>query len=183
MLKILYIVINFKISENQLGLVADLISLFADVTAIYLNGNSSQFNFVLTLLNAFKRHTGCSVNFNKSITFYLRSSQENTIKSYSSQKLSWPTNAFRYLIVTIPIDKCTNDLLFNLNFSSVFSKVKTILNLWSCRGLTLLEKITILKTLVIPKLTYKLSHLAISLPDSYIKQLNQVLFKFIWGSK
>ena len=65
-----------------------------------------------------------------------------------------PPMHFVYLGVTIPIGKCANDLLFNLNFLSVFRKVKTTLNLWSCKGLTLLGKITILKTLVISKLTY-----------------------------
>ena len=37
--------------------------------------------------------------------------------------------------------------------------------------------------MVIPKLVYKASNLPVILPDSFIKQVNQVLFKFIWGSK
>ena len=68
--------------------------LFADDTVIYLNGNPSQFNSVFSILNDFGLHTGCSVNFNKSIAFYLGFSKENTIRPYSSQGLSWPTKHF-----------------------------------------------------------------------------------------
>ena len=100
-------------------------SLLADDTVIYLNGNPSQFNFVFTILNDFGRHTCCSVNFNKSVAFCSGSSKENTTEPYSSQGLSWLTNAYRYFGVTFPIDECANDRLFNLNFSSVFHKVKT----------------------------------------------------------
>ena len=37
--------------------------------------------------------------------------------------------------------------------------------------------------MVIPKLVYKGSNLPVMLPDSFIKQVNQILFKFIWASK
>ena len=62
-------------------------------------------------------------------------------------------------------------------------EVKTILNIWSSRGLTLLGKITIIKGLIISKLVHKASNLPFCLPDAFIKDLNQVMFRFIWGSK
>ena len=57
--------------------------------------------------------------------------------------------------------------------------MKSILNIWTPRGLTLLGKITIIKYMAIPKLVYKASNLPVILPDSFIKQVNQILFKFI----
>ena len=51
------------------------------------------------------------------------------------------------------------------------------------RSLTLLGKITVLKNLIIPKIIYKVSHLPIFLPDNFVNELNQILFRFIWGSK
>ena len=44
-------------------------------------------------------------------------------------------------------------------------------------------KITIIKSIIIPKFVYKASNLPVVLPDSFIKQVNQILFKFILGSK
>ena len=49
--------------------------------------------------------------------------------------------------------------------------------------MTLLGKITVIKSMVITKLVYKASDLPVVLPDTFIKQVNQTLFKFIWGSK
>ena len=49
--------------------------------------------------------------------------------------------------------------------------------------MTLLGKITILKTLIIPKIVHKASLLLIYLPEKFVKELNKLMFKFIWGSK
>ena len=61
--------------------------------------------------------------------------------------------------------------------------MKAILNIWSFRSLNLLGKITVLKNLIIPKIIYKVSYLPIFLPDSFVNELNQTLFRFIWSSK
>ena len=69
------------------------------------------------------------------------------------------------------------------NFGTTIDEVKTILNIWSSRSLTLLGKTAVLKNLIIPKIIYKVSYLPIFLPDSFVNELNQILFRFIWGSK
>ena len=61
--------------------------------------------------------------------------------------------------------------------------MKAILNIWSSRSLTLLGKITVLKNLIIPKIIFKVSHLPNFLPDSFVNELNQTLFRFICGLK
>ena len=73
--------------------------------------------------------------------------------------------------------------LFKKNFGTTIDEMKAILNIWSSRSLTLLGKIAVLKNLIIPKIIYKVSHLPIFLPDSFVNELNQTLFRFIWGSK
>ena len=61
--------------------------------------------------------------------------------------------------------------------------MQTLLNIWSSHVITLLGKITILKSLVIPKTVYKATYLPVTLPETFIKELNQIMYKFIWGSK
>ena len=61
--------------------------------------------------------------------------------------------------------------------------MQTLLNIWASRGLTLLGKITVLKSLVIPKIVYKATYLSVTLPEIFIKELNRIMHKFIWGSK
>ena len=49
-------------------------SLFADVTVIYLNENSSQFKCVFDILDYFGKESECKVNLSKSYAFYIGSS-------------------------------------------------------------------------------------------------------------
>ena len=73
--------------------------------------------------------------------------------------------------------------LLKKNFGTTIDKMKAVLNIWSSRNLTLLGKITVLKNLIISKIMFKVSHLPIFLPDIFVNELNQIIFRFIWGSK
>jgi len=63
-------------------------------------------------------------------------------------------------------------MLFKLNFVNFLEKTKTILNLWSCRGFSLIGKITIIKSLIIPRITYKAMMFPFLLPKTFLKQIN-----------
>ena len=43
-------------------------------------------------------------------------------------------------------------------------------------------KITIVKSLIIPRMIYKASILPLIIPRTFITKINKLLFKFIWGS-
>ena len=90
---------------------------------------------------------------------------------FSAYRLSWPKNFVTYLGVNIPITTLTI-----IDSSEIFvsrtREVQTLLNIWSTRGLTLLEKTAVLKSLVIPKSGYKATYLPVTLPEIFIKQLN-----------
>ena len=89
----------------------------------------------------------------------------------------------KYLGTNLPVNPFDNLFLFKENFSTTSYENKSIFNIWSSRSLTLLGRITILKILIISKIVYKALHFPIFLPDSFIKDLNQILFRFIWGSR
>ena len=97
--------------------------------------------------------------------------------------LVWPANCIKYLGINIPLMQYDDLSLFKKNFGITIDEMKAIFNIWSSRSLTLLGKITVLKNLIIPKIIYKVSLLSIFLPDSFVNELNQILFQFIWGSK
>ena len=150
---------------------------------IYLNGNSFQFKCVFDILDFFGKELGCKVNLSKSYAFYMGSSMRKKFKTFLSSDLSWPTSVIKYLGANIPCNKFDELSLFEENFANTIHNLQSTLNLWLVRGLTLFGKITVLKTLVIPKLIHKASYLPIHLPKKFVKQLNEVLFIFIWGSK
>ena len=155
------------------------VSLFADDTVIYLNGNTSQFNYVFDILKYFGNKSECKVNLNKSSVFYLGSSKGINFRPFLSSGLSWPDSSIKYLGVNIPVNNFDELSLFKENFANVIHDMQSILNLWSAGGLTLLGKITILKTLIIPKIVHKASLLPIHLPEKFVKELHKLMFKFI----
>lgn len=69
-----------------------------------------------------------------------------------------------------------------LNYTHVLQKMKNIMNLWSKRKLTVIGRITLVKTIIISQMV----HLLISLPNPPVKfldELNKLFYKFIWQSK
>ena len=119
---------SFKINSHCFK-----ISLFADDTVIYLNGNASQFNYVFDILKYFGNKSGCKVNLNKSSAFYLGSSKGINFRPFLSSGLS----LIKYQGVNIPVNNFDELSLFEENFANVIHDMQSILNLWSARGLTL----------------------------------------------
>nr|CAB3264539.1 pol-like protein [Phallusia mammillata] len=157
------------------------VSLLADDTLIFVRGEPSDFDKIFRVLNKFSEMSGCTINMQKSLAFYLGSKRLSNQKPYADKGLSWPHESFRYLGIEIPINDPKQ--LFSLNFGNVIDKISTILNIWSSRGLTLLGRICILKTLIIPMLIYKVSVLPITLPSAFLRKLKTKMFQFVWGSK
>jgi hypothetical protein len=70
----------------------------------------------------------------------------------------------------------------DLNFRKKIIDISKILKSWQHRKLTLLGKVTVIKTLALPKLI----HLFMSLPNlkqSMLNELNKLFFNFIWDGK
>ena len=66
------------------------------------------------------------------------------------------------------------------NFLDTVANIQSVLNLWSWRGLSLLGKIQIFKTLGISKIQYlvSMSHV----PDRIIEELKTIQSRFLWNS-
>ena len=81
------------------------------------------------------------------------------------------------------IEFCDNSAeMVTLNFEKQISKIRCLLQQKSRRLLTPIGRITVLKTIIIPKM----NHLFISLPDpsnELINRLNDMFYKFIWNNK
>ena len=68
------------------------------------------------------------------------------------------------------------------NFFNKIEEIKKVFNCWINRTLSVYGKIVIIKTLGLSKL----SHLALVLPDlnkKQLKQIESIIFKFLWGNK
>ena len=55
-----------------------------------------------------------------------------------------------------------------------------MLNMWKWRGLTLIGKIEIVKSFIIPKFFSKAA--LISVTDDLVQEINKLIYRFIWKS-
>ena len=68
--------------------------------------------------------------------------------------------------------------LLQKNFYDKLKNIRMQTRLWSCRGLSLYGKVTIIKSLLILKMLYVFSILPTS--EDFIKHLNSIIYNFLW---
>jgi hypothetical protein len=90
----------------------------------------------------------------------------------------WPTEPIKSLGIYFGHDKhkCTK-----LNWKTKTNKIQRLLQTWQKRHLTILGRITIVKTLIIPIVTYSAS--VITIPERIVKQIETMIYAFIWQNK
>ena len=69
----------------------------------------------------------------------------------------------------------------DLNYRETLKSIKKSLNLWKWRGLSLLGRIQIVKTLAIPKLMFRAS--AIPISKELPKNADFIFYSLIWNGK
>ena len=74
----------------------------------------------------------------------------------------------------------TNDNIASINIQTIIPKIKKEICQWRRRQLTLLGKITVVKSLLVSKLVHVLTALP-NPSEATIKELNSILFRFIWN--
>jgi len=68
-----------------------------------------------------------------------------------------------------------------LNYQEKKEKISKILSCWQLRRLTLLRKVTVIKSLAASQLVYIMSSLPSS--QSHLKEIHQLLYNFLWDGK
>ena len=68
-----------------------------------------------------------------------------------------------------------------LNFDEILKLIKEKLQFWNWRNLTILGRIQIVKTFVIPIFMYRAG--LVSVNKDVIKEANKIIFKFNWKGK
>ena len=103
---------------------------------------------------------------------WIGSSRDKTSKPFG---IKWPDEPIKALGVYYSYDI---KLLHEKNFIERLDSVKKRINIWSSRGLSIYGKVTIIKSLIIPKFVF-ISWLLTVLKE-IVKELNQMIFKFLW---
>ena len=154
------------------------LSQYADDTQLLLDGPEISLKEALRTLKQYYIMSGLKINVDKTRALWIGSLSNSEKTLCDEYPLDWSQEPLKALGVVF------SPLVFNiwdLNSQEVLLKVKNILNQWSRRKLTLIGRITVIKSLALSKFV----HLFISLPappNELIKELEKMFYKFLWNS-
>ena len=142
------------------------------------SGAQSSFSRTLYLFEAFGSMSGLKVNYNKTESLWISSIKNSNSILFSNEQITWAKGKVYALGVWF---STLEENTFYINFSEKIERIKNILNSWSARRLTLLGKITIIKSLAVSQIVHVLS----SLPthQGARKEINTLLYDILWNSK
>ena len=127
------------------------------------------------LVNGFGNVSGLKLNEEKTEAYWLGSlhdSQEDL--GIDKYKVNKPMKILG-IFFTYDWQK-----FLDLNFESIIKSIKKSINAWRWRNVSLLGRIQIIKTFAMPKFMFRASQ--IPLTRDIIKEINAVLFNFVWNS-
>ena len=106
------------------------------------------------------------------------SMRKSNAKYYSDKLIQWSEKVKIVGFTLFPNKSKTVEF----NFQNIIDKAKKILNTWTSRTLTLIGKVTVFNTLVVPLAVQKMTCLP-QPPNWFFKNMDQLLRNFIWGTK
>ena len=128
------------------------ISLFADDSVFFLDGPNSSFNHLFETLHIFGLYSGCKINLNKTEAIWIGSKVRCQEFPHINPEITWKTSQFKSLGINFSISL---GLSFYLNYKEKLKWIEqTINNCWRMRNLSLIGKICVIKSLVLPQLLY-----------------------------
>jgi exonuclease III len=149
------------------------ISQYADDTCLYLQDEGSLENALL-IFQKFSKCSGLNINMEKSEAIWIGASSNYRHKPF---KLKW-TQGATCLGVYI-----SNNLeeMTRTNIDTKIKKIEDLLKLWNLRKLTILGKVRIVNTLIVPQMLYLGN--VIHIPKQYVTKYDQIITAFIWDNK
>ena len=140
-----------------------------DLTAFVSDIRSAQCLF--QLLDQFEKCSGLKVNYTKTEAMWIGSSRNNTETPLA---LKW-CKTVKALGVHFSYN---NEESVQKNFYDKLRGIKSQIRLWSWTGLSLFGKVTIIKSLLLPKVLYISSILPS--PLEFIKAFQTIIYNFLW---
>ena len=156
------------------------ISQYADDTCIYLDGTTKSLKKTLDLLDQFSKYSGLKPNISKTQCIWIGSKSGSKDQLCPEHNLIWNNETFDVLGIKFAINL---EHMFELNFVDKFNAIKRLINKWSKRKMTVLGRITVVKSLLLSKITHLFSTIPIGDNVNCIKELETTLYKYIWDNK
>jgi hypothetical protein len=170
---------NVNVKGIKIGEDEHKIIQFADDTVLVLKYEQQTLQTACELLRKFSIVSGLRINLEKTIIMRIGSIKHSTDILLPNNKIQWTNTCINLLGTVIPNDRSK---LTDLNYTPKIKKIEQIIQLWRQRDLTLYGKVQLIKTYLISQIIYLLSVLPAPTLE-FIKQLERILFQFLWNTK
>ena len=154
------------------------ISLLADDSVCFLDGSKSSFEHLFKILDKFGLYSGCKINLSKTEAIWIGSKRGCQETPLAEKGISWKTSQFKPFGINFSLNV---NSIFDLNYKEKLKRIEQTINCWRMRNLSLIGKICVIKSLVLPQLLYLFSVLCIKIPKIFFKELNTMFYSFIWN--
>ena len=152
------------------------LSQYADDTTLILDvdGSDNPVRESFSRLDSFAAISGLRINYEKTEALWVGSSrlQRRVIPGF--QHIMWPANKVKALGVCFSTIKGES---LRLNYEEKKERICRLVDIWQFRRLTLLGKLTVIKSLLASQLVYILS--SPPSPHHSLKEIKDVFCKFL----
>ena len=151
------------------------LSQFADDTTILLDGTTKSLQATLNVLEIYGNLSGLKINKEKTKLIWIGSKKNSVRRLIIGEDMCWGENTFNLMGLQFSVN--LNDIP-HLNFDLAIQKAKIELKSWKYRTLSPIGKITVLKTLILPKFVHLFS--SIPVPQTILTEINTMFYNFLW---
>ena len=154
-------------------------TLFADDATFITDGSKKSFEILISILDNFEKISGLKLNNKKCNVLRAGSFKPSQNVYLEHRGFQWSSEKAKALGITFTTNR---NMMLKLNLEPKLDEFKTCLKQWQHRKLTLIGKVTVIKTFALPKLIYPLTVLQTP-STNIIKQINDIMYDFLWDSK
>ena len=174
----LEITTNKKIKGIECDKKTIKIGMYADDTFLMLDGSESSLSESVQVLDGFHACSGLKINLEKTQAIWLGKLKRQTYEICGDLNLNWVKN-FKLLGVNFSVN--LEEIVVS-NFLTKILDIEKLLNLYKRFNFSIIGKVTVIKTLALPKLVYLLT--VLPNPDQKImNRIDQMFSNFLWEGK
>ena len=153
-------------------------TLFADDATFITDGSEKSFTTLVEVLDNFSYISGLKLNSSKCTILKAGRLKHSNVVFCANKNFLWCSDKTKTLGIVFNNRNYNADDIFSLNLQPKIDVFCNCLKQWQHRKLSLIGKITVIKSFAFPKLIYLLTVLPTP-PENYIKQIKKAMFDFL----